>query len=74
MKSLAAYQEGIVGSDATWIAAIGAGVPARGPVSTQECIGSNQVAATLLTLLGLDPQQFNPAAGAPIAVITGNAP
>lgn len=74
MKPLAAYQEGIVGSDATWIAAIGKDVPARGPVKTAACVGSNQVAATLLGLLGLDPAAFNPAAGKPIDAIVGHAP
>ena len=66
MESLAAYADGIVGSDAIWMAAIGAGVPARGPLANHDCVGSNQIAATLLTLLGLDPQAFNPQAGAAI--------
>lgn len=69
MKSLAVYEEGIVGSDAIWMAAIGAGIPARGPLANHDCIGSNQIAATLLTLLGLDPQAFNPQAGVPIRQI-----
>ncbi|MES2606469.1 MAG: phosphoglyceromutase [Pseudomonadota bacterium] len=66
MKSLAAYKEGIVGSDAVWMAAIGAGVPARGPVATASCVGSNQIAGTLLQLLGLESKQFNAKAGAPM--------
>lgn len=66
-KSLGAYENGIIGSDAVWMAAIGAGVPATGPVAPQSCVGSNQIASTLLTLLGLDPKKFNADAGAPIA-------
>jgi hypothetical protein len=66
MKSLAQYEEGIVGSDAVWIAAIGAGVAHRGLVKNTACAGSNQIAATLLTLLGIDYRDFDAAAAAPL--------
>ncbi|HTR00805.1 MAG TPA: alkaline phosphatase family protein [Candidatus Acidoferrum sp.] len=68
-KSLARYTDGIVGSDAVWMAAIGIGVPARGPTATDGCVGSNQIAATLLTLLGLQPNDFSTDIGAPIAAM-----
>jgi hypothetical protein len=67
MKSLAQYEEGIVGSDAVWMAAIGPGIAAHGMIATADCAGSNQVAATLLQALGLDYKVFNPSAGAPLA-------
>ena len=66
MQSLAQYEEGIVGSDAVWIAAIGPGVVAQGSVDNEVCAGSNQIAATLLQLLGMDYTAFNPDAGAPL--------
>jgi hypothetical protein len=66
MQSLAQYEEGIVGSDAIWIAALGPGIAAGGSKHTSECIGANQIAATVLYLLGEDWRAFNPAAGAPI--------
>jgi hypothetical protein len=34
MKLLARYYDGMMGMDAGWIAAIGTGVPARGPIAT----------------------------------------
>jgi len=66
MEALAQYEEGIVGSEAVWIAALGPGIAAGGSKSTAACTGSNQVASTLLELLGFDWQQYNPRAGAPL--------
>ena len=67
MEALATYEEGIVGSDAVWMAAIGPGIKNTGMIKTDaECIGSNRIAGTLLKLLGLDPTEFNPKAGLPI--------
>jgi hypothetical protein len=73
MKSLAQYEEGIVGSDAIWMAAIGPGivsgagaVPGVTKSAPGNCAGANQIAATLLTLLGQDYLSFNPEAGAPL--------
>lgn len=65
-KSLARFTEGIVGSDAVWMAAIGAGVPAGEPKPAVDCVGSNQIAATLLTLMGLKAADFSKDIGAPI--------
>ena len=67
MQSLARYEEGIVGSDAVWMAAIGPGVPANGLLATEdECLTSNRIAATLLNLLGEDYRLFNPGMGTPM--------
>ncbi len=67
MQSLAQYEDGIVGSDAVWMAALGPGIAANGLVVTTACAGSNQIAATLLQLLGQDYTTFDPSAGAPLA-------
>jgi len=67
MQSLARYEEGIVGSEAVWMAAMGPGVPAAGLLTTgDECLTSNRIAATLLQLLGEDYREYNPAMGQPI--------
>lgn len=67
MHGLAQYKDGIVGSEAVWMAAIGPGVSPEGLVQTgSNCIGSNRIAATLLKLLGVDYRNVNPNMGAPI--------
>jgi arylsulfatase A-like enzyme len=63
MKNLNAFPEGIVGSEHIWFAAIGTGIKAKGQLVTQNEIKQNQIAATALTLLGEDPQKFNPKIG-----------
>lgn len=67
MKHLARYEDGIVGSEAVWMAAIGPGIGAHGLVATgDECLTSNRIAATLLKLLGEDYRLFNPQMGPPM--------
>jgi len=67
MQSLKQYPEGIEGSDAVWMAAMGAGVPATGLLATDaQCLTSDQIAATLMALLGEDAQQYNPDMGKPM--------
>ena len=67
MRALAGYEEGIVGSEAVWMAAIGPGIPSRGLVVTgEECLTSDRIAATLLGLLGEDYRLFNPEMGQPM--------
>ena len=64
---LAQYPDGIVGSEAVWMAAIGPGIPAHGLVVTgDKCLTSNRIAATLLKLLGEDYRLFNPEMGLPM--------
>jgi len=63
----ASGEDGIVGSDSVWMAAIGPGVPANGMVATgDDCLTSNRIAATLLQLLGEDYKLFNPQMGQPL--------
>lgn len=64
---IAQYKDGIVGSEAVWMAAIGPGIPAHGLVVTgDECLTSNRIAATLLKLLGEEYTLFNPDMGPPM--------
>jgi hypothetical protein len=70
MPDLGQYQDGIGGSNNVWMAALGPGIAARGMVATgSECAGSNQIAATLLTLLGLRWQDFADNIGAPLTLL-----
>ena len=67
MSSLASYEEGIVGSDAVWMAGMGPGVPNSKLINTGDnCLSSNRIAATLLELLGQDYRDLQPDMGAPI--------
>jgi len=67
MEYLARYEEGIVGSEAVWMAAIGPGIPAHGLIATgDKCLTSNRIAATLLVLLGENYKLFNPEMGLPM--------
>ena len=66
MKYLNKFPNGIVGSENIWFAAIGPGVNARGEIKTAQEVKQNQIAATVLTLLGEDPKAFNPHAGSMI--------
>jgi len=67
MRALARYEEGIVGSEAVWMAAIGPGIPSQGLVATgDDCLTSDRIAATLLELLGEDYKLFNPEMGLPM--------
>lgn len=67
MESLAQYENGIVGSEATWMAAIGPDIASAGLIATgDDCLTSNRIAATLLEVLGEDYQDYNPAMGSPL--------
>lgn len=68
MQSLAQYEDGILGSEDVWMAALGPGVPASGLVRTGDdgCLTANRIAATLLQLLGVDYRGLNPDMGAPM--------
>ncbi|NKB32676.1 MAG: phosphoglyceromutase [Pseudomonadales bacterium] len=69
-SGLTQYADGIVGSEATWFAAMGPGVASRGQIQTDAgCITSNRIAATLMQFLGEDYRDYNPAMGAPIQVL-----
>jgi hypothetical protein len=66
------FTEGIVGSNHIWFAAIGPGVKSAGIIKTPVEIKQGQVAATILSLLGEEPDEFNPAAGKTIDLILSN--
>jgi hypothetical protein len=67
MSSLASYEEGIVGSDAVWMAGMGPGIPNSKLINTgRNCLSSNRIAATLLELLGQDYRDLQPEMGAPM--------
>jgi len=53
----------IPGSENTWLAAMGPGIPALGERSKTEPIGMNQIAATVAALLGKDYNAAEPKAG-----------
>lgn len=66
-SSLSHYEDGIVGSEAVWIAAIGPRVREQGSIETgDDCLTSNRIAATLMELLGEDYRDFNSEMGAPL--------
>jgi len=67
MTSLSQYENGITGSEAVWMAAVGPGVASNGLIVTgADCLTNNGIAATLLELLGEDYKTLNPAMGAPL--------
>lgn len=67
MSSLSQYENGIEGSEAVWMAAIGPGIATNGLIATgTDCLTNNRIAATLLQLLGVEYQSLNPAMGAPL--------
>lgn len=71
VSSLAQYEDGIVGSDQIWFAAIGPGIAAQGVIATAVERNQSQIAATLLHALGIDKDKFDPAAGLPLMEIFG---
>lgn len=56
----------VEGAQETWIAIVGPGVPARGSIALAEPVYQNQVAATLLELLGIARSELGAGAGAPL--------
>ncbi|MEI6894581.1 MAG: alkaline phosphatase family protein [Colwellia sp.] len=66
MKNLNEFPDGIIGSEHIWLAAIGPTIKAKGEIATKTEILQNQIAATALVLLGKNPTDFNPNAGAAI--------
>ncbi len=56
----------VPGSDEIWIGIFGPDTPKRGELAAVENVYQSSVAATILTLLGLDYREFNPDADGPI--------
>lgn len=69
LKSLGKFPKGILGSEQTWLVAIGPGIKSKGQVIPAGEIRLNQIAATALKILDLDPDIFNPDIGSPIQEI-----
>jgi Type I phosphodiesterase / nucleotide pyrophosphatase len=67
----AEHDETIPGSEDIWIAVIGPDTPATGEVGPSATVYQSDVAATIARLLQLDPADFNPQAGPPIAAVWG---
>jgi hypothetical protein len=61
------HDESIPGSEDIWIAIIGPDTPSIGEAGPSKTIYQSDIAATIAVLFGLDPAQFNPQAGPPIA-------
>ncbi len=68
MKKLARFEHGIVGSDDVWFAAMGPDVKAQELIS-EECLSSNNIAATAVATLGQDWLSFNKQAGKALAIL-----
>ncbi len=58
----------IPGSEETWIAIVGPDTAARGIVPGHAPVRHTQIAATIIALLGLDPDSFDTRAGKPITL------
>jgi hypothetical protein len=70
-KDWVEHDAGIEGSEDIWVAVIGPDTPDCGEVAPAATVHQADVAATVLKFLGLDPREFNPAAGPPIAAAFG---
>lgn len=66
MTGLAMYENGIEGSDAIWMAAMGPDIPARGMVAPDTCLSAEAIAATLMQWLGEDYRDYNSEMSAPM--------
>jgi hypothetical protein len=60
------HGEKTAGSEDIWVAVIGPDAPRIGEATETPTVRQSDVAATILRLLGLDPKDWNPAAGPPI--------
>lgn len=69
MKRLSKFEQGIVGSEHIWMAALGPDIRTQGIMQTGAELYQKQIAATALTLLGEDYRVFNANAGQPIQEI-----
>lgn len=62
------HEEGIEGAEDIWIAVIGPDTPDRGEVAPAPTVHQADIAATVLRFFGLDPAEFSPRCGPPIAL------
>jgi hypothetical protein len=59
----------VPGAEETWLAVVGPDTPHLGEVSSSKAVFQSEIAATMLTLLGLDYRDFNPEIGKPITEV-----
>jgi hypothetical protein len=69
LASLKDFKKGIIGSEQIWLAAIGPDINPSGITPTPYEVKQDQVAATVLTILGQDAKKFSSVAGKPISFI-----
>ncbi len=71
----AEHDQSIPGSEFIWIAVIGPDTPALGDSVPGGTVHQTDIAATILRLFGLEPAEFNAAAGPPLpGVLAGGRP
>ena len=66
MQNLAHFKQGIVGAEQIWFAGIGPQIAPQGLITASESFTQSQFAATVLSLMGLAPDQYSPDIAAPI--------
>lgn len=66
LDDLAQYENGIIGSNQVWLAAIGPDIASQGELTNSPTFSLNQVAATALQLLKQNPAAFASVNGSPI--------
>jgi len=69
LANLKDFKKGIVGSEQIWMAAIGPDIKSSGITATPYEVKQNQIAATVLSILGEDVKAFSTSAGKPINFI-----
>ena len=57
------------GAEQIWIAMAGAGIAAKGEMTNSPAAFQRDIAPTILSLLGIDPQEYKGATGKPIPVL-----
>ncbi len=63
------HDAAIPNSENIWLAVIGPDTPRRGELGPLPTVYQRNIAATVISLYGLDPARFNPQAGAPIKAV-----
>jgi hypothetical protein len=68
-KDWTSHGDSVSGADETWLAVFGPDVPKLGEMRNTPTYSLSNVAATMLTLVGLAPEKFNSRAAAPVAEV-----
>jgi len=66
MQAAEGFENGVVGSEHIWMAAMGPDIKAVGLLQSDQVVYQNQAAATVLQLLGLDYRTFEKEIGKPL--------